>query len=70
MLKRLPVRDRTLTLAFLIAATIYGAKVMCEATTANRLMVDKAPVVCDGAHTGCVHPDATSLKHRDTDQVG
>ncbi len=70
MLKRLPVRDRTLTLAFLIAATIYGAKVMCEATTADRLMVDKVPVVCDGTHAGCMHPEAKSLKYRDTGQVG
>lgn len=70
MLKRLPVRDRTLLLAFLIAASLYGAKATFEATNADTRMVDKAPLACDASHHDCPHMGADPDVPLDTDQLG
>ncbi len=70
MLKRLPVRDRTLLLAFLIAASLYGAKASFEATTAGTRMVDKAPITCERSHDGCPHMGGGPDVPLDTDQLG
>ena len=70
MLKRLPLRDRTLALAFLVAALLYGAKATFEATSDDVLMVDKVPVACDRSHHDCSQMDVPSETHLETDQLG
>ncbi|MDJ0893976.1 MAG: hypothetical protein QNJ92_02465 [Alphaproteobacteria bacterium] len=70
MLKRLPLRDRTLALAFLVAASLYGVKAIYQTTHADMLMVDKAPIAWNGSYYDCRHAGAPSETHPDTDQLG
>ncbi len=70
MLKRLPLRDGTLALAFLVAASLYGMKAIYQATSADMLMVDKAPITWNGLHYNCRHAGMQSEKHLDTDELG
>lgn len=70
MLKRLPLRDRTLALAFLVAASLYGMKAVYHATHADMLMVDKAPIEWKGSHYDCRHAGVPSERYLDTDQLG
>ncbi len=70
MLKRLPLRDGTLALAFLVAASLYGMKAIYQATHADMLRVDKSPIEWNGSHYHCRHAGVQSEKHLDTDELG